>query len=131
MNVLLFVTRSDAQAEQLSELLAELRHAGHMVNSVTSATAMLELIARDPPDIAVVAADSVGESFGAVLKGVVGADDLYRSLLVLVSKDTPERRTALYSAGVDDVAGPTVTPRELASRDQVGRAHRPTRAPPA
>jgi DNA-binding NarL/FixJ family response regulator len=116
MNVLLFVTRNEGPAEQLDELLNELRHAGHLVNSVTSAKATLELIARDPPDIAVVAGDIAGDSFSAILQAVVGADDLYRSLLVLVSKDTAERRTALYSAGVDDVAGPTVTPRELASR---------------
>jgi DNA-binding NarL/FixJ family response regulator len=73
-------------------------------------------IARDPPDIAVIAGDLSGDNFQPILRAVVGADDLYRSLIVLLQKDTPDRRTALYSAGVDDIAGPTVSPRELASR---------------
>jgi AmiR/NasT family two-component response regulator len=112
MNVLLFVSKGEAPAD----LLTDLKHGGHLVNSVNTAKAALELIARDPPDIAVVSGDLAADAFGTILQAVLGADDLYRSLVVLVGKDTPERRTALYSAGVEDVAGPTVTPRELASR---------------
>jgi AmiR/NasT family two-component response regulator len=112
VNVLLLLSRADPPAE----LLVELRGEGHLVNAVHDAKGALALIKRDPPDIAVVADDLAGEELGRIAQLVIGADDLYRSLVVVVARDTPERRTALYSAGVDDVAGPTVTPRELASR---------------
>lgn len=112
MNILLFVTRQDPPAE----LTAELVHAGHLVNAVKTAQAALELIARDPPDICVLNADLAGDAFDAIVGHIVGADDLYRLLVVLVGKESPERRAALYSLGVDDVAGPTTTPHELASR---------------
>jgi DNA-binding response OmpR family regulator len=112
MNVLLFVSKTEPPAE----LLADLEHGGHLVRSVNNARATLELISRDPPDITIVSGDLAGEQFGPILQSVLNADDLYRSIVVLVNKDTPERRTALYAAGVDDVAGANVTAGELASR---------------
>lgn len=112
MNILIFVGESYPPRD----LVDGLRQAGHLVSVATTAQTTLDAISRDPPDIAVVTYEGAGDHFNAILRSVTGSDDMYRALVCLTQKDTPERRTALYAAGVDDVAGPAVAPQELATR---------------
>lgn len=112
MNVLLLVSKG----EPPKELIADMQREGHLVNSVTTPKAALDLMTRDPPDITLVSDELVGDNFPAILQKTLNADDIYRSLVVVTGKDSADRRTALFAAGVDDVAGPNVSPRELASR---------------
>jgi CheY-like chemotaxis protein len=93
-----------------------MERAGHLVRVVTGPERTLEMVARDPPDIALISREVAGDAFGAIIRAIVIGDDLYRSVIALLDDDSPEKRTVAYDAGADEVIATATVEAELIYR---------------
>jgi DNA-binding NarL/FixJ family response regulator len=109
MNILVI----EQQAGELTNVGGSLRHGGHNVR-VVQLSAGDGVIAKEQPDITVVASGRTPAIIVPVKKALASFDDLaFRSILAVVSEDTAAARNAAYAAGADDVVMSTASAAEF------------------
>ena len=99
MNILMLVPPSVMDAG----LVSDLERTGHQVRVITACERALDLIGRDPPDIAIVSRSLAGDAFASIMRAVVGVDELYRAVVALVDEEGPDTRLDAYGSGADEV----------------------------